>query len=71
VKWLWPKAYEQAIWFLRIKWGKEVLDATGIHPEIHKKCMNFLKQNLESKKRIKLPMAVEKFLIIKIARMGW
>ena len=36
VKGLWPKAYEQAIWFLRIKWGKEILDSTGIHPDINK-----------------------------------
>ena len=36
VKGLWPKAYEQAIWFLRIKWGKEILDSTGIHPDNHK-----------------------------------
>ena len=28
-----PKAYEQAIGFLRIPGGKNILDNTGIHPE--------------------------------------
>ncbi len=30
---LWEKAYEQAIWFLRVPESKEVLDNTDIHPD--------------------------------------
>ncbi|WP_208560934.1 Tex family protein [Marinilactibacillus kalidii] len=36
VKRLGPKAYEQAVGFLRIPDGKEPLDRTGIHPETYK-----------------------------------
>ena len=62
VKWLGPKAYEQAIWFLRIKWWKEILDETGIHPEIHKQVYSFLENELWIKKKdLKLPMSVEKY----------
>ncbi len=51
VKGLWPKAYEQAIWFLRIKWGKEILDSTGIHPDNHKQTYAFLEEMLGMKKK--------------------
>lgn len=62
VKWLGPKAYEQAIWFLRIKGGKEVLDETWIHPEIHKQVYSFIENELWIKKKsLILPMAVEKY----------
>lgn len=58
VKWLGPKAYEQAIGFLRIKWGKEVLDETGIHPEIHKQVYELIEKELWIKKKdLKLPMS--------------
>jgi len=61
-KGLGPKAYEQAIGFLRIKGGKEPLDATGIHPEIHKQVYAFLETELGVKKKaLKLPMAVQKY----------
>jgi len=61
VKWLGPKAYEQAIGFLRIKWGKEILDETGIHPEIHKQVYELIEKELWIKKKVlKLPMVVEK-----------
>ena len=57
VKGLWPKAYEQAIWFLRIKWGKEILDSTGIHPDNHKQTYAFLEEMLGMKKKnLTLPM---------------
>jgi len=46
VKGLGPKAYEQAIGFLRIKGGKEVLDETGIHPEIHKQVYELIEKEL-------------------------
>lgn len=57
VKGLWPKAYEQAIWFLRIKWGKEILDSTGIHPDNHKQTYAFLEEMLGIKKKnLTLPL---------------
>ncbi|HRU50351.1 MAG TPA: Tex family protein [Candidatus Absconditabacterales bacterium] len=46
-----PKSYEQAIGFLRIKGGKEALDATGIHPEIHKQVYDFIENELGIKKK--------------------
>ena len=62
VKWLGPKAYEQAIGFLRIKWGKEILDETGIHPEIHKQVYELIEKELGIKKKdLKLPMSVENY----------
>lgn len=58
VKGLWPKAYEQAIGFLRIKWWKEPLDTTGIHPEIHKKVYEFIEKELGVKKKdLNLPLS--------------
>lgn len=57
VKWLWPKAYEQAIWFLRIKNWKEPLDQTWIHPENFKQLYDLLKNELGiDKKKLSLPM---------------
>ncbi|GHW02405.1 hypothetical protein AGMMS50249_1910 [candidate division SR1 bacterium] len=57
VKGLGPKAYEQAIGFLRIKGGKEPLDMTGIHPEIHKQVYAFIEGELGIKKKnLKLPI---------------
>ena len=43
VKKLGAKAFEQASGFLRIKDGKEALDATAIHPESYKAAKNLLK----------------------------
>jgi protein Tex len=60
VKWLWPKAYEQAVWFLRIIWGKEPLDATGIHPEIYDKVYAMIKSELQiDKKKLTLPLQID------------
>jgi len=57
VSWLGPKAYEQAVWFMRIKWGKEVLDETGIHPEIHKQVYEMIEEEFGIKKKdLKLPL---------------
>lgn len=39
-----PKAYEQAVGFLRIPNGKNVLDNTGIHPESYKIVKELLKE---------------------------
>lgn len=57
VKWLWPKAYEQCVWFLRIYNGKEPLDATGIHPENYEIVYNLIEQEYGVKKgKLKLPI---------------
>lgn len=57
VKWLWPKAYEQAIWFLRIKNWKEPLDQTWIHPENFKQVYEILEKEFWIKKKdLKLPL---------------
>ena len=62
VKGLWPKAYEQAIWFLRIKWWKEVLDETGIHPDCYKQVYSFLENELGLKKKdVKLPIKLKDY----------
>jgi uncharacterized protein len=42
VKRLGPKAYEQAVGFLRIPDGKEPFDNTGIHPETYKEAEQLL-----------------------------
>lgn len=58
-KGLGPKAYEQCIGFLRIKGGKEALDETGIHPEIHKNVYNYIENELGIKKKdLKLPLTI-------------
>ena len=42
---------------MRIKNGKEPLDATGIHPEIHKQVYTFIEGELGIKKKtLKLPL---------------
>ena len=62
VKGLWPKAYEQAIGFLRIKWGKEVLDSTWIHPDHYKQVYSFIENELWIKKKdLKLPLKLEDY----------
>lgn len=57
VKWVWPKAFEQAVWFLRIKWWENTLDQTWIHPESYKITYEILEKELWiSKKQLKLPL---------------
>ena len=59
VKGLGPKAYEQAVWFLRIIKGKEALDATGIHPEIYDKVYALIEWEFQiSKKKVSLPLTI-------------
>lgn len=59
VKGLWPKAYEQAVWFLRIIDGKEPLDATGIHPEMYSKVYDLIENELHiTKKKVALPLTI-------------
>ena len=62
VKGLGPKAFEQSIGFLRIKAGKEPLDETGIHPEIHKNVYTYIEKELGVKKKdLKLPLSSSLF----------
>lgn len=57
---IWPKSYEQAVWFLRIKWWKEVLDQTWIHPETYKVAYEILKEEFGvDKKSLILPLALQ------------
>lgn len=59
VKGLGPKAYEQAVGFLRILDGKEPLDATAIHPEMYSKVYDMLEQERGIKKKdVKLPLTL-------------
>lgn len=52
VKRLGPKAYEQAVGFLRIPDGKEPFDNTGIHPETYKQAETILSSAGMSKAEI-------------------
>lgn len=52
VKRLGPKAYEQAVGFLRIPDGKEPFDNTGIHPETYKEAKYILESTGVSKTEI-------------------
>ena len=70
-KGLGPKAYEQAIGFLRIKGGKEALDSTGIHPEIHKQVYAFIEAELGIKKKnIKLPLVWDQSPLAPLWQVG-
>lgn len=60
VKWLWPKAFEQSVGFLRIYGWKEPLDETGIHPEMYDKVYNLIEWEFWMKKgKLKLPVVIE------------
>lgn len=52
VKRLGPKAYEQAVGFLRIPDGKEPFDHTGIHPETYQEAKQILELAGVTKKEI-------------------
>lgn len=57
VKGIGPKAYEQAIGFLRVPNSKELLDRTGIHPETYELTYKILEQEFKIKKSdLKLPL---------------
>lgn len=60
VKGLGPKAFEQCIGFLRIKWGSEVLDETWIHPETYKSTYEILDKEFGiAKKKLVLPLELD------------
>ncbi len=54
-----PKAYEQAIGFLRVPDGKHVLDNTAIHPESYGVAKEILKTNGLTEKALGEPEAIE------------
>lgn len=43
---LWEKAYEQAIWFLRVPESSEILDNTDIHPEQYELAKYIIENNI-------------------------
>lgn len=55
-----PKAYEQAIGFLRVPGGKNILDNTGIHPESYSIAKDILITVHLSEKELGTEEAVEK-----------
>ncbi|HFO0430709.1 Tex family protein [Enterococcus faecium] len=55
-----PKAYEQAIGFLRVPGGKNILDNTGIHPESYSIAKDILMTVHLSEKKLGTEEAVEK-----------
>lgn len=55
-----PKAYEQAIGFLRVTGGKNILDNTGIHPESYSIAKDILMTVHLSEKELGTEEAVEK-----------
>ncbi|NVE87779.1 RNA-binding transcriptional accessory protein [Enterococcus faecium] len=55
-----PKAYEQAIGFLRVPGGKNILDNTGIHPESYSIAKDILMTVHLSEKELGTEEAVEK-----------
>ncbi|MDV4768879.1 RNA-binding transcriptional accessory protein [Enterococcus faecium] len=55
-----PKAYEQAIGFLRVSGGKNILDNTGIHPESYSIAKDILMTVHLSEKELGTEEAVEK-----------
>ncbi|MFV0561212.1 MAG: Tex family protein, partial [Enterococcus sp.] len=65
-----PKAYEQAIGFLRIPGGKNILDNTGIHPESYTVAKEILKQAKVNEKDLGMPEAEEKLKAINAKRMS-
>ncbi|MDT2763000.1 Tex family protein [Enterococcus asini] len=55
-----PKAYEQAIGFLRIPDGKQVLDNTGIHPESYSVAKSILATAGLKENELGTPIATER-----------
>ena len=55
-----PKTYEQAIGFLRVNEGKDILDKTSIHPESYAVTETLLKEISSSKAEIGTDEIVEK-----------
>lgn len=76
VKWLWPKAFEQAAWFIVVPWAKNPLDDTIVHPEsydIAEKILEtvwFKPKDLVNK-RAEIQLKLKDFDIEKFAADNW
>ncbi|MGM0212964.1 RNA-binding protein S1 [Enterococcus sp. AZ109] len=65
-----PKAYEQAVGFLRIPDGKNVLDNTSIHPESYDSAKEILKQANVSLKELGTEAATEQLKSLNINQLS-
>ncbi|BDP53759.1 RNA-binding transcriptional accessory protein [Enterococcus faecium] len=65
-----PKAYEQAIGFLRVPGGKNILDNTGIHPESYSIAKEILKSVQLSEKELGTEEAVEKLTRLSVEKLA-
>lgn len=65
-----PKAYEQAIGFLRVPGGKNILDNTGIHPESYSIAKEILISVQLSEKELGTEEAVEKLTRLSVEKLA-
>lgn len=65
-----PKAYEQAIGFLRVPGGKNILDNTGIHPESYSIAKEILTSVQLSEKKLGTEEAVEKLTRLSVEKLA-
>ncbi|MBH1221247.1 RNA-binding transcriptional accessory protein [Enterococcus faecium] len=65
-----PKAYEQAIGFLRVPGGKNILDNTGIHPESYSIAKEILTSVQLSEKELGTEEAVEKVTRLSVEKLA-
>ncbi|HAQ6715965.1 TPA: RNA-binding transcriptional accessory protein [Enterococcus faecium] len=65
-----PKAYEQAIGFLRVPGGKNILDNTGIHPESYSITKEILTSVQLSEKELGTEEAVEKLTRLSVEKLA-
>ena len=65
-----PKAYEQAIGFLRVPGGKYILDNTGIHPESYSIAKEILTSVQLSEKELGTEEAVEKLTRLSVEKLA-
>ncbi|EGP5177158.1 Tex family protein [Enterococcus faecium] len=65
-----PKAYEQAIGFLRVPGGKNILDNTGIHPESYSIAKEILTSVQLSEKELGTEEAVEKLTRLSLEKLA-
>lgn len=65
-----PKAYEQAIGFLRIPGGKHILDNTGIHPESYGAAKEILSLAAITEKQLGSPEASDALKKLKIEELS-
>ncbi|HBE7303633.1 TPA: RNA-binding transcriptional accessory protein [Enterococcus faecium] len=65
-----PKAYEQAIGFLRVPGGKNILDNTGIHPESYSIAKEILTSVQLSEKELGTEEAVEKLPRLSVEKLA-